>query len=269
MKHSPNLLLALGLGFALTQSANASILLSDSFNYTTPGSLGGNVNPTTGYTWTGGNNLTIASGNLTYAGLQDLGGNELSIVNGSAGSGINVFANTTSGSIYYSFLLDTLATPTGNSYLTALNPGTGAPNGSSDAIDMYIYSNTTGYRLGLRAAPDSAVTTSSTSPLSVNTTYLVVLEYDFGVGTAELYLNPTPGDVAPTPTLTLTGTTASAIDDVGFKSQSATGASYLIDNVLIGTQWSDVTPSAVPEPAAMALLGLGALGLAFAKRMRR
>lgn len=57
-----------------------------------------------------------------------------------------------------------------------------------------------------------------------------------------------------------------AIDDVGFKAQATTG-DFLVDNLLIGTTWADVTP--VPEPSTLALAGLGMLGLAFARRMRR
>ncbi|HEV2437774.1 MAG TPA: PEP-CTERM sorting domain-containing protein [Verrucomicrobiae bacterium] len=262
MKHSYPVILTMGALCFAFQTAQATLLLSEAFNYTTPGTLGGNVNPSTGYTWTGGNNLTIASGDLTYGGLPDQGGNELSVVNGSAGSGINVFANVTSGSVYYSFLLDCTATPTGNSYLTALNPGTTPPGGSGDALSVYIYSNATGYRLGLRTGGASAVTTPSGSPLSVGSTYFVVVQYDFSATLASLYLNPTPGDIQPAATLSLAPTTApTAIDNVGFKSQSTAGASYLVDNLLIGTQWADVAPSAVPEPSIFALMGLGLLGL--------
>jgi PEP-CTERM motif len=262
-------LLAVATGCLALQTAQATLLMSESFNYPSPGSLGGNVNPSTGSTWTGGNNLTIASGNLTYPGLPDQGGHELSVVNGSSGSGINQFLNQTSGQVFYSFLLDTLATPTGNSYLTSLNPGTTVPGGSGDAVALYTYSNATGYRLGLRANGASAVTTPTGSPLSAGSTYFVILEFDFGANLASLYLNPTPGGAQPAATLTLTPTSAvTAIDNVGFKSQATAGASYYLDNLLIGTTWADVT--AVPEPSTLALVGLGVLGLAArARRARR
>ena len=259
----------MGAGLLVFQNAQADLLFSDGFNYNT-GALGGNVNPGTGNTWgPGGANLTIASGNLTYSGLQDQGGNELSVVNGAAGTATNGFAAVTSGTIYYSFLLDCTAAPGGNSYLTSLNPGTSVPNGGSDALSVYIYSNTTGYRLGLRTGGASTVTTSSSSPLSVGTTYFVVAEYDFGATLASLWLDPTAGAAQPTATLTLAPTTApTSIDNVGFKSQSTAGASYLVDNLYIGTTWEDVTP-AVPEPSTFVLGGLGMLGLAFIRRFRR
>jgi hypothetical protein len=87
----------------LLQSASATVLFSEAFNYT-PGALGGKTNPVSNTAWTtAATTLSITSGNLTYPGLADQGGNELSITNGSATSSINTFANQTSGQIYYSF----------------------------------------------------------------------------------------------------------------------------------------------------------------------
>ena len=123
--------------------------------------------------------------------------------------------------------------------------------------------------MGIRGGGVSAVYTPSGTPYSVGTTYLVVLGYDFGAANnnMSLWVNPTPGGSMPLATLTLNSTTkATSIDNVGFKSQATTGQ-FLIDNLLVGTTWADVTP--VPEPAAFALAGLGVLGLVLARRIRR
>ena len=235
--------------------ANATLLFQEGFDYTS-GSLGGNVNPGSGLAWEPGNSgLTIGSSSLSYSGLQTLSGNELSVAWGSSGSATNSFSNVTSGQIYYSFLLNVTTVAGANDYLTALNPGAAAPGGSSDAIDCYLYSNG---KLGLRTAGESTVTTSTA--LSLDTTYMVVLEYNFATTTASLYLDPTIGDSQPTATLTLAGSgTVSSIDDVGFKSQSTTG-DFDVGNLLIGTTWADVTPEAdaTPEPGTLSLLGAGA-----------
>ncbi|MGA3143281.1 MAG: PEP-CTERM sorting domain-containing protein [Verrucomicrobiota bacterium] len=270
-------LVAVGVSCMLFQSAYGTLLFSDGFNYDSGGPLAGNVNPGSGDTWGVGNSaMTIGSGNLTYPGLEDLGGNDLSIVwnGGTAGSVTNGFANITSGTIYYSFLLDVTTAPGGNSYLTSLNPGTSTPNGSSDAISMYFGTVTGGggYRLGVRGGGASAVYTSSSTPYSLSTTYLVVLGYNFNGGVAannlSLWIDPTSfGGSAPTATLTLTPTTvATGIDNVGFKVQSSVAGAFLVDNLLVGTTWADVT---VPEPTTFALAGLGLLGLVIARRIRR
>jgi len=39
----------------LFQSAYGTLLFQDGFNYTTPGTIGGNVNPGSGYKWGVGN----------------------------------------------------------------------------------------------------------------------------------------------------------------------------------------------------------------------
>jgi len=261
------ILLVAGACCLLVQSANATLLLSEAFNYSTGGVGGGvNVNPSTGNAWQGGNNgLIIANGNLTYAGLADQGGNELTITNGSAGTTYLLFPNQTSGQIYYSFLFNPTATDSANNYVTAMNPGTSTPNGGSDAIDAYYYS---AGKIAVRANAQSA--TSGTGPvLTLNTTHLIVEMIDLDAKTASLWVDPTSlGGTAPTANATLSGITATAVDNVGFKAQSAAGGPYLVDNLLIGTTWADVTPT-IPEPSTFALMGFGCLSLIAAVIRRR
>jgi hypothetical protein len=266
-----SLIAAVGFGCLLFQNAQATLLFSDAFNYTAGTTLGGNVNPGNSATWsTSGSGLSIASGNLTYSGLADQGGNELSISNVVGGSTSTViqFANQTSGQVYYSFLFDPTVVNGGNNYFTALNPGTSAPNGSSDAVNAYSYA---AGKIEIRGAAQSATAGTGTA-LTLNTTYLIVEEIDLDAHTASLWIDPdssTFGGTAPTATATLSGLTATAVDNVGFKAQSSTG-DFLVDNLLIGTTWADVTSAVpTPEPTTLALSGLGLLGLAFARRMRK
>jgi len=254
-------LVLLGVGCMLFQSAQATPLFSEGFNYS-PGNLVGNGS------WTGGatTGLQIAGGNLSYAGLQDLGGNELEIINGSSQTAIATFANQTSGQIYYSFLFNATAVNSANNYFTAMNPGTSTPNGGSDAIDAYFYSSG---KIEVRGNAQSATAGTGTA-LSLNTTYLIVEMIDLDAKTASLWIDPdssTFGGTAPTATATLSGIAATAVDNVGFKAQAAAGGPFYIDNLLIGTTWADVTPT--PEPTTCALAGLGLLGLVIARRMRK
>jgi len=262
-------LVLIGVGCLLFQ-AQATLLFSDGFGYNT-GFLAGNINPGSGDKWgPSATPITVASGSLAYSGLVDLpGDNKLSDAWGTASSITNGFASTTSGTIYYSFLLDVTTAPGANSYLTSLNPGTTPPGGSGDAITMYFGTVTGGttFKLGVRGGGSSTVNTPST--YSVGTTYLIVLGYDFGAAdhNMSLWVNPTPGGSMPSATVTQTpGTKATSIANVGFKAQGTTGT-FLIDDLRIGTTWGDVTPT--PEPSTFALAGLGMLGLILARRVRR
>jgi len=170
--------------------------------------------------------------------------------------------------------LDVTTLPTAQSYLTSLNPGTSTPNGSSDAITMYFGTVTGGgaFKFGVRGGGASTVFTTTT--YNANTTYLVVLGYNNIGGAAannlNLWVNPVLGNnSAPAADLSLTPTTvATAIDNVGFKVQSAPQGTFLVDNLLIGTSWSDVTPGAVPEPTVFAFAAFGLVG-GFMLRFRR
>ena len=250
------------------QTAHATLLFSDAFNYS-PGNLGGNVNPGSS-TWSvAGSGLSIVSGDLTYSGLADQGGNELQITNGSATSSVITFANQTSGSIYYSFLFQPTVVDSGNTYFTALNPSTTAPGGSGDALNAYYYSNG---KIEVRGAAQSA-SAGTGAALTIGATYLIVEEINLTTATASLWIDPsssTFGGTAPTATATLSGLTATSIDDVGFKAQTGTGT-FLVDNLLIGTTWADVTPIIpTPEPGTLTLLGMGAaISVGYFRRSRK
>jgi len=266
MKHLFSVVTTIGVSALVIQTAHASPLFSEAFNYN-PGNLVGNVNGSSTWSGAASTGLQVVSGNLTYPGLADQGGNELEIINGSAQTGYIQFANQTSGQVYYSFLFNSTAADSANNYFTALNPGTSVPNGSSDAIDAYYYISG---KMEVRGAAQSATAGTGTA-LSLNTTYLIVEELDLDAHTANLWIDPdssTFGGTAPTATASLSSLTATAVDNVGFKAQSAAGGPYFVDNLLIGTTWADVTP-AVPEPSTVAFVGLGIVGLISARRRVR
>src|SRR3974377_2038158 len=108
--------LAAAAALSLLPNAQATLFFSDGFNYGTGGL--GTVGSSPNGPWTGRNaNLAVTSGNLTYSGLDDLGGNQLTVTSGvSAGTVAANFNGSaiTSGTVYYSFLADCTALPTAN-----------------------------------------------------------------------------------------------------------------------------------------------------------
>jgi len=237
-------LVLVGVGCMLFQGAQATLLFSDAFNYNA-GALGGNNNPG-GNAWQGGaTGLSIVSGNLTYTGLPDQGGNELQIANGAAGTSYITFANQTSGQIYYSFLFNASVVDSANTYFTAMNPGTTAPAGGADAIDAYYYSSG---KMEIRGNAQSAQAGTGTA-LTLGTTYLIVEEIDLTAKTASLWINPSSssfGGTAPTATANLSSLTATAIDNVGFNPKPARALFWL--TTFLSARLGRMSPPQFPLP---------------------
>ncbi len=260
-------LISAGIISVCCQSAHAQLLFSEAFNYTSGSDLGGNLNPSSGNTWSGANaDLAIGSTQLTYPGLQEAAGNDLIDLNN--GSGANSTYNNyttavTSGSTYYSFLINCTTLPTGNSYLTSLNPAGTAPNGNGDDLAIYVGTLGSGWKIGVRTGNKASGAIYDTADtLATGTTYFVVAELTLGsTSVANLYLDPLPGGSQPgTPSATQSTTEAlTSVGDVGFKSNSGTTVGGVEDfgDLLIAQDWADVTPAAVPEPDTLALLGGG------------
>jgi len=264
-----------GIVAVCCQSARAQLLFSEPFNYTPGSGIAGLVNPGNSNAWTGGSatELQIGSSQLTYSGLQESPGNDLVYTSGgSASTSYNTYSAVTSGSIYYSFLINCTTLPTANQYISALNPGVAVPGGSSDAMAIYVGASGTGWKIGVRTTGGGSGAAYS-GALMLDTTYLVVGELTLGSApVANLFVGPTPGGAQPG-TATATQSTATAInsiDDVGFKIQTATTAgNFQIGNLLIAQDWADVTPQASPEPSTFALMGLGSLAGIWKLRRRR
>lgn len=273
-------LVIIGIGCLLSLNTQATSLLQDGFNYTASDNLGyGSTTPPWTATASATANMSIGNGNLSYSGLNNLGGNDL-LLNAGAAAGSPAYSSLssqiTSGTLYFSFLIECTALPTSaNTYLAGLTPSSHlGPNGnSSDAIDVYVRNLSTGWQLGVRTTGVSA--SYETTQLDLNTVYFAVYKYTFGAttsdaSTAQLFLSPTPGSSEPvSATVTISGTsTLPDISAFGFKAQTSTAiGNYIFDNILVGTTWADVTPI-IPEPTTFALAGLGILGFAFSRRMR-
>jgi hypothetical protein len=261
--------------FAMSTSpAGAQVLFQDGFNYTVGGNLGDNA------PWGGGStpDLAIGSGNLTYPGLADLGGNDLVLTSGVNIADTNIFSTTplNSGTLYFSFLIEATSLPTAQYNTIGLDPLSGKPN---PGATFAIYTGPTGggWGVGLAINQGGQTTVAFPSVLSLNQPYLVVGVYNFALApTFSIYVDPVPGGTQPT-TGGVTETskmvkTIATIQNIGLLSPStASGGNYVLDNVMIGQSWASVTPAATPtpEPSTLALSAMGLLGLAVHYRRGR
>ena len=102
------------LTLLLLQNANASLWFADGIT----GTVGSKLGDTAPYS-SGSSQIIIANGNLTYTNLADLGGHEFTIAGTSASSTYCQFNSSgiTSGSVYYSFLLECTSSAGSNSKL--------------------------------------------------------------------------------------------------------------------------------------------------------
>lgn len=262
--------LSAGVVIGFAPRAGAQLLFSEGFNYTAGSNLGANA------PWGGssGPDLKIGSSGLTYGGYNNLAGNGLILTSGAATSDTNIFSASviSSGSIYFSFLVDCTTLPTANNYMLALNPATASPGGGSDVVSIYAGASGSGWKIGVRTDGGGSGAVYYGTALTANQTYLIAGEYTFGTFTANLYVDPVPGNSQPgTVSATQTGTTFNGgIQNIGLKAQSATTqGNFDLDDLLVGDTWTDVTPVASPEPSTLAFSALGAGLLALKFRRRR
>jgi hypothetical protein len=258
-------LLALA-GCALTAlPAHASLIAEDSFNY----SLGELVGQSGGTGWSAGwTGATAQSDVVEPSTPLGNGGNRAAAL---GGNNNNALSRSLSGavnadSVFVSFLFRPTAAFSNNDFISlwldnsASGDHTGAPN------------------LGLKADQGGTGTSDFMSRLSLgyeayfgtstpNSTYQIVgqlMKSVSGTGNRydrfRLWINPTIGDANTWDAqASIVSGGITSFDRVGFRTANLSGVEIAhIDELRLGTSFDDVVPSAVPEPSAMSLFGLGA-----------
>ena len=219
----------------------------EGFDYTVGNSLGleqmwTNVNT--------GDDIIVSNGSLSYTGLTTIG-NSVSF----DGIGIDTFspiASVSEGTVYYSFFLNVGSmagvTDANGGYLA----GFGESNTTLGATLWTKRVDDTNFNLGIEVRTANATnTTFNDTSYQTGQTYFVVIVYAFNAGTTSddivsLWVNPVLNVTQPTATITDThaATDLLSISTFFLRQDSTTETpSVQIDELRIGTSWSDVVPS--------------------------
>lgn len=207
-------------------------------------------------------NFSYADGALTNAApavwLEHAGGAPLQVVGGQAQISSTLaedvhaaltgqpYATGSGVTLYASFTVKFTALPTaGGSYFAHFNTST---------FRTLVWASTanaaSGFRLGIGNTTSASATTGQwATDLALNTTYTVVTRYVVGTGVSTLWLNPASES---DPSVTATDAT-SAVSLSNFSLRQASGeGTLLLDNLLVGTSFSDVVSGAPSFPTITA-----------------
>jgi PEP-CTERM motif len=223
----------------------------------------------------------IVAGNLSYTGLPASQGNSVSFGLSGESARLNLSSPVTSGTIYYSFLMNVSSianlptTSTAGIFWAGFNntPGSQASTPSVVGTRLYARTTTGGFQLGVNENSSTITSWDTTDLFSTGTTLFIVGSYTFNPSTSDdvsqLWINPTIGSAtAPAATVSATGgSDLSTIASFVLFDRNAIEPSGTIDELRIATSWADVT--GVPEPSSMVLAGFGALALVSWCRARR
>jgi hypothetical protein len=244
-------------------------LFQDSFSYTN-GNLAGQGS------WTGsgtGTPIQVQSGNLSYPGLAPSSGSEL-FMSGSGASATSLLSSAvTNGSVYCSFLMEMSGPPNNyanNNFFVAF--GNSSSAGCQLGLYPQFYTNFMFDYGGNYGA--SGYESPDNTTLSVGSTYLVVLSYNFVPGanndSVSLWIDPSSSTfgnaTAPTPTgIRSQSSMSDPVSSIDRFIWTSANTNVVVDELRIGTTWADVTSN--PEPSSWSFVAVGAL-LFFAVRRR-
>jgi hypothetical protein len=259
-------LLSIASALALVTGASASVLLTDTFSYTNGGLVAQS-----------GGNWTNLSGTGTL--LQVSGGEVASIAHGSGSreDATRVFTASpiaTGNDVYSSFSFTVNTAPSaGSEYFYAVHDAAA----SNFRGRVFLSAPTTsGFRIGVSNSTGTA--SVFTSDLVAGQTYFAVVRHSNTTGVnSALWIGSSLSAIATvgssTPTITASDALGTLISFSRTVIRQGNGISVSnslnFDNLVIGNTFSDVAPSAIPEPSTYAAILGGVALLGVAARRRR
>ena len=254
-------------GFGSVTSAPANlivvsdpVLLYEPFNYTNIG-LPVNSNSPANWTFNGSspNDLNVAAGNLSYAGLATPIGN--SVTNGGSGFGTRRLwsSGVSAGVLYFSalFRINDLGSGVWNGAASQVGALTATDNQSFRLQLMVKSSSPSGYLIGVQKGGTGVTASYSPTEYRAGDTVFLVGKYDFTVSPNPVYLwiNPSPTNfgAAADPAGALfanTGTDGFVIDRFNMRQNTTASvpAAMQWDELRVGLTWASVTP---PAPVSL------------------
>lgn len=248
---------------AFNLSTHAELKFHESFNRTVGTDLRSDdfvENTTTDvnnwYTYSGTSGyIQVVAGNLIFDGYASEGvGNSVKLLSGFIADDLRLFtpvSNTAGKKVYAGALLNVseLKESTNTDYFLAF----GNTTLGFDFARLYVKSvkdaegNYVGFQMGITKNSETSYIGWAEGTFSTNTTYLVVLEYEFVSGEkndiARLYINPTSATTTASAVSSSTVTTqadAENIQSFKLRQGSNTPAGVIVDEIKVATTWAEL-----------------------------
>lgn len=252
---------------ALTSSAFATHLAYEGFDYPS-GNLTGNLNTDTATTWTSfsgsGNSpaqVLNGSGSLSVPGFTGAQGGYVSLAHQATSaedtrvSFTAVLMGSNPASIFYSGLVKVKTSASPFDYCLALNITTDLTSHRGRLCTKSSDTNPlTHFNIGLEAGASGDPEGFATTEFPYNTTVFCIVEYvniPAALDQVNLWLStdlstapPVQGTPALTVTQGATGTEKPYLDGIFIRQGTASSQTIDVDELRVGTTWSDVMPSA-------------------------
>jgi hypothetical protein len=170
-------------------------------------------------------------------------------------------ASITSGSAYFSFLLNVSGNPTTTDEYRCTMIAAGASNApaATDPLSLHFRAGADGSHFNIGIERLNGTTVWAANSLADNVDYLIVLKYTFGPSAScNLYINPTPGSAEPLPAASATSGGTAEPANIGtilfYESfiTPKTSGTINIDTMRVDANWTNVTPAA-PFAASLAI----------------